>query len=332
MKFRVRLGGAARAALLAVLCGTAMAAGDARAQGESYPARPVRMVIDSAPGSAIDVMSRVVADRLTQAWGQQVLILNHPGGGGAIATRVASSSPPDGYTLYLAAASAFVTLPGTAANLPLELPRDFVPIGFVSSQPMFFAATPTLGVSTLPELIALAKKRPGEISFAATGRGRITHLSGELLQLRAGIQLLMVPYTAGPAHALNDIMGGRVQIVIEGYSGLAGGLQGGMLKALAVGAAERLPGFPDLPTVAETIPGLTAGGWNVLVAPVGTPDEIVNKVSADLRKVLEQPEVKNKLATIGAFVRPMSPAEVMAFIQDEQQKWKPVIEQVAAKP
>jgi tripartite-type tricarboxylate transporter receptor subunit TctC len=318
--------------ILATVFATAFGvAGPAQAQSD-YPNKPVRIVCDSAPGSATDVTARILAERLGQLWGQQVLVLNHPGGGGSIAARVASTSPNDGYTLYMAAASTFTALagaPGVAANLPLQLPRDFVPIGFVTQQPMFIAVSPKLGISTVPELIARAKERPGEISYATTGRGRITHLTMELLQSRAGIKLQMIPYTGGPAAALSDLIAGRVAIILDAYSGLAGGLQGGSIKALAVGSAERLSGFADLPTVAETLPGFFAGGWNAIVAPVGMPEAIIRKVSVDMRKVLDEPEVKGKLAALGAYVRPMSPTELADFIRTQQQTWKPVAEAVA---
>jgi tripartite-type tricarboxylate transporter receptor subunit TctC len=259
-------------------------------------------------------------------------VLNSPGAGGAVAARAAAGAAPDGYTLYMPAASAFVTLPGLQANLPLEVPRDFIPAGFVGEQPMFVTISPSLGVSTLPELIALAKKKPGELSYAATGRGTMTHLTGELLQDKAGIKLLGIPYTGGAPQALNDIMGGRVSMVIEGLSALAGGIQGNVIKAIAVGAPERLPDFPDLPAAAETLPGFNARGWAAIVAPVGTPDAIVNKISASLREAVSDPEVQKKLIVTGSYVRPMTPAQVMAFIQGEQQMWKPVLERIAATP
>jgi tripartite-type tricarboxylate transporter receptor subunit TctC len=314
---------------LSLLALSAAITGPARA--DDYPARPVKIISDSAPGSAVDVTLRMVADRLGHIWGQQVLPINQPGAGGTVSARVAAEAAPDGYTLYMPALSVFLPSPGKAANTALEVPRDFAPIGSVTEQPMFIAAAPSLGVTTLPELIALAKKRPGEISYAVTGVGRLTHLTGELLQLRTGIKLLMVPYSGGPSHALNDIMGGRIPVIIEGYSGLAGAIQGGNLKALAVASAKRLPDFPNLPTVAETLPGFQAMGWQGLVAPPGTPEAIVRKVSGDLRKVMTDPTLQAQLAGRGSYAVPMSPAEVTTFIHDQQQQWAPVLQQLAAK-
>jgi tripartite-type tricarboxylate transporter receptor subunit TctC len=302
------------------------------AKAQEYPNKPVRIITHSAGGGAPDVMLRIVSERLSRIWNQQVIVLNSPGAGGAVAARAAAGASPDGYTLYMPAASAFVALPGLQANLPLEVPRDFIPAGFVGEQPMFMTIDPSLGVSTLPELIALAKKKPGEISYAATGRGTMTHLTGELLQDKAGVKLLAVPYTGGAPQALNDVMGHRVSMVIEGLSALAGGIEGKVIKALAVGAPERLPNFPDLPAAAEILPGFNARGWAAIVAPVGTPDAIVQNISAALRQAVSDPEVQKKLIVTGSYIRPMTPAEVMAFIQGEQQMWKPILERIAATP
>ena len=308
-------------------------AGHGSALAQDYPTRPVRIITDSAPGSAVDVILRVVADRLSRLWGQQVLPVNQPGGGGAIAARAAAGAAPDGYTLAIPALSAFVALPGAAANLPIEIPRDFTPIGYLGGSPMFVSTAPALGVTTLPELIALAKRRPGEIAYGTNGPGRLTHLTGELLQHRAGIKLLMVPYSAGgTAQVLNDIMGGRIPLVIEAYSGIAGALDAGTIRALAVASAERLPRLPDLPTVAETLPGFAASGWQVLVAPVGTPETIVRKVNGDLIKALTDPEARQTLAKLGRDERPMSPAEVTDFIHGEQRKWAPILKQIGRTP
>jgi tripartite-type tricarboxylate transporter receptor subunit TctC len=227
------------------------------------------------------------------------------------------------------ALSAFVAQPGVAPNIPIQVPRDFTPIGYTAENPMFVAVKPTLGVKTLPELIALAKKEPGKVSFAVTGVGRLTHLTGELLQMRAGIKLLTVPYTAGPAMALGDVIGGRVDMIIEGYSGIASAIRAGSVRAIAEASAQRLPEFPDLPTVAETVPDFTANGWQILAAPVGTPDAIIHKVSESLTKVVNDPDIKKKLAQLGSYTRQMTPAEATAFVQHEQQTWKPVLEKIA---
>jgi tripartite-type tricarboxylate transporter receptor subunit TctC len=313
------------AAATLALCASAQAQSD-------YPNRPIKIIIDSAPGSATDVASRLMAERLSAVLGQQAVVENRPGAGGSIAVRAAQMAQPDGYTLYVGAASTFTALkgaPGVAPNLPIELPKDFTPIGFITLQPMFIAVSPKIGVKSLPELIALAKKKPGELSYATTGRGRITHLTMELLQERTGTKLQMIPYSGGPTAAMSDVGTGRVAIVIEGYSGLAGGLNSHLIDGVAVASLDRLDDFKDLPTVAETVPGFVAGGWNVLLAPVGTPDAIIQKTSKALDKAMDDAELKKKLAAIGAYPHPMTPAQVTAFAQEQQRTWKPVAEKVA---
>ena len=301
------------AAVGALLAGTL---GEAAAQADGYPSKPIRIITHSAAGGAPDVMLRIVGDRLGALIGQQIVVLNQPGAGGAVAARAGAAAAPDGYTLYMTAASAFVTLAGLQPNLPLEVPRDFTPIGFIGEQPMFLTVTPQLGVASLKDFIALAKQQPGKLSYAATGRGTMTHLTGELLKSRAGIDVLAVPYTGGAPQALNDALGGRLSMVIEGLAALSGSIQGGTMKAIA----------------AEVLPGFNARGWAALVAPAGTPAPIVDKVSEALRKVVGEPEVQGKLAVTGSYVRPMTPAQVMAFIQADQQMWKPILERIAATP
>jgi tripartite-type tricarboxylate transporter receptor subunit TctC len=306
-------------------------AADVHAQSAPYPSKPVKIIADSAAGSTPDVVLRLIADRLSQIWGQQVLAVNYPGAGGSIAARNAAESPADGYTLYMPVLSTFVSLPGSAANLPVKLPRDFTAIGFTAENPMFVAVNPSLGITSLSELIARAKKSPGELSYAVTGVGRLTHLTGELLQRKAGIKLLMVPYTGGPAHAFSDVISGRVGLIIEGYSGIAAAAQSGSVKPIAVASAKRLAEFPDLPTVAETIPGFLATGWQVLVAPHGTPDDIIRKVSEDLSKVVSDPELQKTIARRGSYARAMSPAETTAFVQAQQAVWQPVLDTMPSK-
>jgi len=303
----------------------------AHAQVANYPDKPVTILCDAAPGATPDVDARFVAEGLAKMWGQQVIVVNHPGANGSIAARTASEAAPDGYTLYMPALSTFAALPSVAPNLPLKLPRDFIPIGFTAENPMFVAVSPSLGVSTLSQLIALAKKEPGQISIAVTGVGRLTHLTGLLLQDRADIKLLPVPYTAGPAVALADVAGGRVSMIIEGYSGIVGSVKAGAVKLIAVAAPQRLPQFPDLPTVAETIPGLSATGWQVLVAPLGTPQPIINKISVDLAKVVSDEDFKKRLANIGSYSRAMTPDQALAFVVKEQQTWLPVLEKISGK-
>lgn len=302
------------------------------AEAQPYPSNPVKVISDSAPGSAPDVILRSVADRLSELWGQQVLVLNQPGAGGSIAVRSAAGAVPDGYTLLMAASSAFVTIKGAAPNIPISVPREFAPISLIGEQPMFITIGPEAGIRTLPALIAAARQRPGEFSYAVSGRGRQSHLTGEMLQRRTGIKLLMVPYSGGPAQAMSDLMTGRVQMLIEGGTALIGALQSGKLHALAVGSEYRLAEFPDLAAAAESIPNFRSAGWLAMLAPVGTPEPIIRKVSADLKLVLGNPELRGKLAALGSYTRPMSPEDTIDFIQAEQRTWAPLLEELSHVP
>jgi tripartite-type tricarboxylate transporter receptor subunit TctC len=229
------------------------------------------------------------------------------------------------------ALSTFASLPTVAPNLPLRLPRDFLPIGFTIENPMFIAVNASLGINTLSELIARAKKEPGTISIAVTGVGRLTHLTGLLLQQRADIQLVPVPYQGGPAAAMADVGTGRVSMIIEGYSGIMGSVKAGQLKTIAVASRQRLPDFPDVPTVAETLPDFFATGWQVVVAPLGTPTSIIDKVSADLIKVMGDPALKKRLGEVGNYTQTMNPEQTLAFVNQQQETWLPILEKISAK-
>jgi len=321
--------------MLAFLLGTAICAltallGAFPAAAESFPGAPVKIIVGVGPGSSPDVITRLIADQLSRLWRQQVIVLNQPGAGGAISIRAAGNAAPDGHTLFVSLASNYVLLPQTQASLPFDVARDFVPIGFVGEHPMLIAASPALGVSTLGELSALARKRPGELNIAAGNHGSILHLTAEWLRAATGTDLTIVNYPALP-QALADLIGGRIHLMVEAVSGLSGAIGAGSIKALAVASAQRLPDRPDLPTVAELLPGFVASGWFALVAPPKTPDQIARMVSADLRKVLAQPEVRARLQELGTYARPMSPVELAGFIRDQQTVWKPVIEQVGLK-
>ena len=315
--------------MLSALCAVAIlgvSTGGSVANAEEYPTRHVSMIIQTAAGSGPDVIARILADGLTQSWGQQVVIINRNGAAGLVAAQAAAAAQPDGYTLYMPTSTALVILPETQPKMPVNFERDFVPIGLISQSPLIVAISPALGVSTLEQLIAVAKKRPGEILYAANNRGSFPHLAGEFFRHRAGIDLTFVPY-AGAAAGLQDLLGGRISMMVEGPPALSGMLQAGSIKALAVTSTTRLPNFPDLPTVAETIPGFQVGAWLALMARAGTPDFVVRKVSEDLQTILKLPAVKEKFEALGVYPFPMSPAQTAEFIRSEQKLWKPVIKE-----
>ena len=308
----------------------AAAASSAGAQA-NYPEKPVTFLSDAAAGASPDVALRIVADGLSKLWGQNAVVVNHPGANGSIGARAASEAINDGYTLYAPALSTFIALPGVAPNLPIKLPRDFLPIGFIADQPMFFAVSPASGITSMAGLIDRAKKNPGTLSIAVSGVGRVTHLTGLLMQQQAGITLTPVPYTGGPGAALGDVATGRVTMIIEGYSGIIGAVNAGQVKLIGVASPKRLAEFPDLPTVGETLPGFVAGGWLLVAAPLGTPAPIISKVSADLTKVLTDPQIEKKLSTTGSFARAMTPEQTQAFVVKQQETWAPVLKTISTR-
>ncbi len=315
-----------RRSFLAGCAALALSARVARAQG--FPAGPVKIVVPVGPGASPDVCTRVLAEGLTRLWGQQVLVINQPGGAGAIAIKAVAATPADGSTLYLALASNFIALPELQVNFPVEVVNGLVPIAYVGEHPMMIAVSPDLGVSTLPELIALAKKRKGELNVAAGNRGSTLHLTAEWLRSAAGIDVTLLHYAAG-AQVLTDVLGGRVQVMVDAVAAMRGAIAGGKIKPIAVGSKQRLPNFPDVPTVAETIPGFEGVGWIALTAPPGTPLPLAEKISADVRTVLSEPETKQRLENLGNYIHVMTPSELKAFIAQQQQIWGPVIAKTA---
>ena len=308
--------------------GAALALAASHASAQSFPSGPVKIVVSVGPGSSPDVCARLLADHLTRLWGQQVIVLNQPGGAGAVAIKAVAPAAPDGLTLYMSLATNFIALPELQANFPVDVLRDFVPIGYVGDHPMVIAASHDLGFTTLPELIALAKKRKGEINIAAGNRGSILHLTGEWLRSATGIDVTLVHYPAA-SQAITDILGGRVHGMIDAIAAMRGTFEGGKLKALAVATRKRLPNLPNLPTVAESIPGFEAVGWLALMAPPGTPAPLARRISDDLRKVLAEPEFRKRYEELGTYIRPTTPEELTAFIREQQQIWRPVIAETA---
>jgi tripartite-type tricarboxylate transporter receptor subunit TctC len=300
-----------------------------RAHAQSYPSAPVKLIVTTGAGGAPDVIARIVAEGLSRRWGQQVFVANHPGAAGSIGMKVAGTAAPDGYTLLFALSSSFVALPEIAKDYPYDLVRDFVSIGFVCEQPMAIAVPSTLGIATLGELIDYVKKRPGQVNVAVLSRGGIPHLTSEWIKVAAGLDWTSINYPGAPA-GLSDVMGGRVQVIMDGLPSLAGSIDGDSLKLLAIGSAKRLPNRPDTPTIAETLPAIPrALGFFALMGPPGMPEALAKKISDDLRAVLDEEGTKKRFEDIASYINPMSPAELLAYIRGEQALWKPVIEQIS---
>jgi len=301
------------------------------AHAQEYPTKPVTFITPAAAGNSPDVATRVVADRLTQIWKQQIVVLNRPGAGGLIAAQAAAAVEKDGYSLYVAQASTFTVLPiEQECKLPVNLQTAFAPIGMVGEQPIALSVNKDVPAGNVAELIALANKTPDGMLFGATNRGGQSHLTGELFRERAKANISFV-HAAGASVSLNDVIAGRIPIMFEGLAGLAPGIQGGGVKLLGVAARQRLPNLPNLPTINETVPGVVSSGWIVLMAPAGTPEFIIQKVNADLRKVVAMPEVIERFQVLGTYTRDLTPEQTGEFIRSEERLWWPIVRQVNQK-
>jgi tripartite-type tricarboxylate transporter receptor subunit TctC len=298
------------------------------ASADTYPSRPLRWIVPFPAGGSTDLIARLLGEWLAARLGQPVIIENKPGGAGAVAIKAVAPAPPDGHTLYMALATNFIALPELQVNFPLDALRDLVPVGYVGEQPLMIAAAPSLGVSTLSELIALLKSKPSELNIAGGTRGSILHFAGEWLRSATGTKFTLVHYNGGAA-AVPDVLGGRVQVTIDAIASMRPPLDAGQVKALAETAKKRLDNFPNVPAAAETLPGFEALGWMALMGPRGMPAPLADKISADLRTVLAEPELKNRLTELGNYVRPMTPAELAAYIVEQQQIWRPAIAEAA---
>ena len=302
------------------------------AQAQDWPVKPVTFIMPAAAGNSPDVVTRIVADRLTQIWKQQIVIFNRPGAGGLIAAQAAAGAEKDGYTLYMTTASTYTVLPiEQEGRMTVDLHAAFVPIGMIGEQPIAVAVNKDIPVTSVAELIALANKTPDGMLFGATNRGGQSHLTGELFRDRSKANISFV-HATGAAASMNDVIAGRIPIMFEGLAGLAPGIQGGGIRLLGVATQKRLPNLPELPTIAETVPGVVSSGWLVLMAPTGTSERIIEKISADLRKVVAEPDVIERLAQLGTYTRDLTPAQTDAFMRDEERLWWPIVRQVKAQP
>jgi len=319
---------ALRSVLSRVFLAAAFAAVATLVYAEDFPTRPVHVIVQTAAGSSLDALARLVNAQLSTIWRKEVIVVNQAGAGGLNAARAAAAAVPDGYTLFLAGGSVFVALPELHHNLPFDV-NDFVPIGFIAEQPYAILTSKRLPIKSLAELIALSKKTPGGLDAVAGTIGGLQHLTAESFKQRSGADLNMIHYP-GTEASLSDVISGRVPVMFQTLLPVAGVVASGDVKLLAVAAPKRLPNYPDLPTVTETLPGFTASGWSILVAPHGTPPSIVQKINADLRNALAQPELLNKFQELGNYTRSMTPRELADFVHRERQEWAPIVRQVAS--
>jgi len=284
--------------------------------------------VQTAAGSSLDAMARLVTEQLSQIWNKEVIVVNQAGAGGLNAARATAAATPDGYTLFLAGGSVFVALPVLHHDLPFDV-NDFEPIGFVAEQPYSILASSKLNVRSLAELIAYTKSQSSGVDAVAGTLGGLQHLTAERFRKATGARLNMIHYP-GTSASLNDVLSGRVPVMFQTILPVAGVVASGEVKMLAIASNARLPNYPDIPTVSETVPGFTASGWSILVAPHGTPAAIVRKVNDDLRTALSRPEVIAKFQALGNYTRSMSPQELADFLHTERDLWRPVVEQVGS--
>jgi tripartite-type tricarboxylate transporter receptor subunit TctC len=310
-----------RLAALGLTLALAAIAAAPQARADTYPSKSPRLIIGFPPGSAADITARLVGHHMSQTLGQQIVIEARPGAGSSLAAEFVARAPNDGYTLFIGTSSNVTNAVAGIADLRFDFAKDFAPITTLTGLPLIFVVHPSLGVASLKELIALAKKKPGELTYASVGPGTVPHLSTELLALRTGIKLVHVPYKGSPP-AVNDLLGGRVSMSLIVASTVMPHVRAGKLKALASGAAQRPHIAPDIPTIAEVaVPGFENTVWFGLFAPAGTPRAVIDKLNAAAVKALKDPEVAAKLKVAGFEPLGSSPDEFAKLIAGDLVKW-----------
>lgn len=314
--------------LAAPLVALALSAGNAPAQ--SYPVRPVRLLVPFAPGSTADSLARMVAHKLAESLGQQVVVDNRPGAGGSIGAEIAARASADGHTLLMVAASHAIN-PSLYRKLPFDALKDFVPITLVAEAPLMIVAHARVTANSMAELVALAKSKPGQLSYASGGSGSTSHLAIELLNSMAGIQMTHVPYKGGTP-VVAALLSGEVHLTAGGMLVVLGQVKANKLKALAVTGAKRSAVAPAIPTVAESgVPGYHVTGWWGLLAPAGTPRPVVSRLHLEVSRHLQSRELRERLATEGIEVVGNSPEQFSAGLKDEVTKWAKVVKLSGAR-
>jgi tripartite-type tricarboxylate transporter receptor subunit TctC len=286
------------------------------AHAQTYPAKPIRVIIAQAPGSATDVVSRIITNKLQENLGQPIIIDARPGAGGTLGTEIAAKALPDGYALFMANNSTHGSNPALYAKLPYDAVKDFAPIIFAAATPYVLSVHPSLPANNVKQLIALAKSKPGQLNYASAGNGSTHQLSGELLKTMAGIDMVHVPYK-GTTPAITALLSGEVSVMFATVTGIQPHVKTGRARALAVTTPKRSNMMPDVPTVAETLPGFEMLSWFGLLAPANTPPSIVNRVNAEMAKVLALPDVRAALTAQGFEVRGGTPADFGDYIKRE---------------
>src|SRR6476659_4836910 len=319
------MGGWFRSAAVAAL----MVAAAAAASAQSFPSRPVRIFVPYPAGGGVDVLTRTLGDVVSKQWGQSVVVENRPGAGGVIASQAVVTSAPDGYTLIMVA-SGHATNPLLYAKIPYDTFKDFTPISLLASSPNILLVRADSPFRTMADLIAAAKAKPGSLSFAHAGTGTSTHLAGELLKALAKIDLTAIPYK-GYEHAINNLLGGQIPMSFNNGPESVGQIEAGTVRALAVTTASRASFLPDVPSMAETVPGYDTEVWWGLLGPAGMPRDLAEKISHDFVAALNTEAVKERLTRLGASPIGSSPQQFDAKIRADYKKWGPIIEAAGMK-
>ncbi|GEP61690.1 Bug family tripartite tricarboxylate transporter substrate binding protein [Reyranella soli] len=302
----------------------------ARAQAP-WPSKPVRFIVPFPPGQAADIFARLMAEKLTDVWKQQVVVDNKGGGGGIPGVEAGKTAAPDGYTFLIATSGTFGVNPSLYPDLPYKPLVDFKPVTNIIRGPLVIVAHPSFPASTVAELIELARKEPGKHSYASAGPGTAQHLSMELFKLQAKLDIVHIPYKgSGPAMA--DLLGGHVKLMMDSTASSLGAIRDGRIKALGVTTARRAPLLDNVPPIGDTVPGYDSAGWSGLVAPARTPDEIVNKVNADLVALMRDPAVLRQFEERATLAAPMTPAEFADFMAKDMATWAEVVKATGTKP
>ncbi len=300
------------------------------AQAQNYPSKPVRLIVPFAAGGSTDVIARILAPKLSEVWGQQVIVDNRPGGNTVIGTDIVAKSPPDGHVLLVTPAP-FTVVPSVLTKLPYDPAKDFEPITLINTTPMGFVVHPGVPAKNLKELIALAKARPGQMNFGSSGSGGVPHLSGELLNTMAGLKIIHVPYK-GNAPALADLVGGHVDMAFNGLTSVMSFIKSGRLRVLGVTSLTRTAALPEVPTFDEQgLKGFQAVAWNGLSGPARMPKEAVAKVADNVARIIKSPELAEQLKRDGSDPVGSTTAEFTAHLRDEVVKWKKVLDRAGIK-
>ncbi|HKW39131.1 MAG TPA: tripartite tricarboxylate transporter substrate binding protein [Burkholderiales bacterium] len=311
-------------AVLALACALA---GSAFAQG--YPTHPIKVIVPWPPGQATDVAARMVAERLSPALGQPLVVDNRPGVGGVLGSETAAKSPADGYTL-LAGSSGPISISPNVQKVAYEPLRDFAPISLIAVNPFVLVVNPSIPAKNVRELVALLKANPGKYSFASSGSGATSHLMSVLFNSTAGVDAVHVPYK-GSSQSITDVVNGQVAYTIETVPAVAGLVKAGKLRALGATSATRAQAMPDVPTIAETLPGYEMFGWIGLVAPAGTPQPITDRLSAETRKIMQDPEIRQRFLSAGMEPAGNTPAEFAAFMKKQNERYGAIVKQAHIK-